>query len=305
MKKILSISVGSPTRDHTTQVEFLGEMCELSRQGTNGDFDKAVEMYKQYDGKVDAFGVGGAEFFLQVGNRKYHFRDIKRIRNAIKISKVGDGNGIKGLLAKRAFVALEEYLNQEEGKTLKGMKGLKTNAVDRYQMAEAMVDAGLDTVFGDFYFALNIPILIKSLPQVRLLAAILLPFITQMPYMWFYPLGAQQEKEPENKYPKLYERADVIAGDFLQIRHYLPPDMSGKIVVTNTTTAKNVELLQKRGLHILVTTTPRLEGRSFGTNVMEGTMRALIDKPDDQITQQDFLEIIERIPLKPNIEVLN
>ena len=304
MKKILSISFGSPTRDHTTQVEFLGEKLELSRQGTNGDFDKAVELYKYYDGKVDAFGIGGTEFYLEVNNRRYYFRDIKRIRRAIKISKAGDGNGIKGILAQRAFVALEAHLNKE-GKTLKGMKGLKTNAVDRYQMAVAMVNAGIDTVFGDFYFALNVPILLKSLSQVHVVARILLPFITQMPFMWFYPLGAQQDKEPENKYPHLYENAEIMAGDFMQIRHYMPPDMSGKIIVTNTTTAANVEMLQKRGVKLLVTTTPRLEGRSFGTNVMEATMRALIDKPDPEITRQDFIEIIDKIPLKPNIEVLN
>jgi hypothetical protein len=304
MKKIVSVSVGSPTRDHKTQVEFLGEMCELSREGTNGDFEKAIELYKQYDGNIDAFGVGGAEFFLEVGKRKYYFRDIKRIRRAIKVSKVGDGNGIKGILAQRALVALEEHLNQS-GETLKGKKALKTNAVDRYQMAEALVNAGMDVSFGDFYFALGIPLLIKSLLGVRIIAAILLPVITNLPYMWFYPLGAQQEKEPENKYPKLYADNEVFAGDFLQIRHYLPPDMSGKIIVTNTTTAANVEMLRERGVRILVTTTPRLEGRSFGTNVMEATMRSLIDKPDDEITREDFIEIIDRIPLKPNIEVLN
>jgi hypothetical protein len=177
--------------------------------------------------------------------------------------------------------------------------------VDRYQMAEAMVNAGLDTTFGDFMFTLGIPIAIRNLSTVRLLAAILLPVITRLPYMWFYPLGAQQEADPENKYPQYYGQADVIAGDFLQIRHYLPPDMSGKVIVTNTTTAKNVEMLQKRGLHILVTTTPRLEGRSFGTNVIEGTLRALTPKPDPEITTEDLLDLIERIPLKPNIEVLN
>lgn len=304
MKKILSISIGSSQRDHTTQVEFLGQLCELSRQGTDGDFDKGVQLYHQYDGKVDAFGVGGAEFYLQVGRRQYYFRDIKRIRDAIKISKVGDGNGVKGLLAQRALAALEKHLNTE-GKTLKELKALKTTAVDRYHMAEALVNAGLDTIFGDFYFTLGIPIKVRTLATVRLLAGILLPIITQLPFMWFYPLGAQQEQEPVNKYPTLYEWADVIAGDFLQIRHYLPPDMSGKIIVTNTTTARNVELLQKRGLKILVTTTPRLEGRSFGTNVMEATMRALCDKPDPEITEADFLDMIERIPLEPNIEVLN
>lgn len=97
----------------------------------------------------------------------------------------------------------------------------------------------------------------------------------------------------------------MLAGDFLQIRQYMPDDLTGKIVVTNTTTAKNVEELKKRNLHILVTVTPRLEGRSFGTNVMEATLLALMDKPQSEVTDADFMDLIERIPLTPNIEVLN
>ncbi len=106
MKKILSISVGSSSRDHTTKHVFLGQECELSRQGTDGDFEKAVQRYIDMDGKVDAFGVGGVEFYLRVGKKKYYFKDVSRIRKAIKISKVGDGNGVKGLLERRAFQAL-------------------------------------------------------------------------------------------------------------------------------------------------------------------------------------------------------
>jgi hypothetical protein len=304
MKKVLSISVGSSSRDHTTRRTFLGEEFELSRQGTDGDFELAIQRYRELDGTVDAFGVGGAEFYLEVGKRRYYFRDIKRIREAIKISKVGDGNGVKGLLAKRAMVALEKHLNQED-KTHVGMKALKTTAVDRYHMAAAVVEAGCDAVFGDFMFTMNLPIAVHRLSTVRLLAAILLPVITQLPYMWFYPLGAQQDKEPEPKWEKYYRQASLIAGDFLQIRHHMPDDLRGKIIVTNTTTARNVEELRQRGLHILVTTTPRLEGRSFGTNVMEATMLALMDKPQSEVTSQDFLDLIERIPLEPNIEVLN
>jgi len=305
MKKILSISVGSSSRDHTTRHTFLGQECELSRQGTDGDFEKAVARYRELDGKVDAFGVGGAEFFLRVADRKYYFRDIKRIRAAIKISKVGDGNGVKGMLEKRAFAQLEKYLNEKEGKSLRGMPALQTTAVDRYGMGQAMVDAGLDVVFGDFMFTMGLPISMKKLSTVRVVAAILLPVITQLPYMWFYPLGSEQDKEPQARWQDQYRRARVIAGDFLQIRNFMPDDMSGKIVVTNTTTAKNVEELKKRNLHILVTVTPRLEGRSFGTNVMEATLLALMDKPQSAVTEADFLDLIERIPLLPNIEVLN
>lgn len=304
MKKVLSISVGSSSRDHTTCREFLGQEVELSRQGTDGDFNKAVSRYYEFDGKVDAFGVGGAEFYLGVGNRRYYFRDVKRIRKAIKISKVGDGNGVKGILVQRALHTLEQYLNQN-GKTLKGMKAMKTTAVDRYTMAEALVNAGCDTTFCDFMFALGLPISIRSLASVRLLAAILLPVLTQIPYTWLYPLGPQQDKDPEPKWTKYYQEADIIAGDFLQIRQFMPPDLSGKIIVTNTTTAKNVEELQQRGLHLLVTTTPRLEGRSFGTNVMEATLLALMEKPQSEVVKADFQDLIERIPLEPNLEVLN
>jgi len=304
MKKILSVSLGSASRDHKTRHVFLGEECELSRRGTNADFEKALAMYRECDGKVDAFGVGGLEFYLGVGRRRYYFREGKRIRAAIQVSKVGDGNGVKGLLVQRAFTALERCLN-EEGKTLKGMKALKTNAVDRYAMAEALVNAGCSPVFGDLMFSLGLPVPVRKLSTVRLLAAILLPVITQLPFKLFYPLGSAQDKEPEPKWTQYYQEATVLAGDFVSLRAHMPDDLSGKIVVTNTTTARNVEELQKRGLHMLVTTTPRLEGRSFGTNVMEATLRALIDKPDPEITGADLLEMIERIPLEPNLEVLN
>ncbi len=305
MKKIISISVGSSARDHITRHTFLGQECEISRLGTNGDFKKAIQLYKDLDGKVDAFGIGGVEFFLQVEDKKYYFRDVKRIRNAIKISKAGDGNGVKGLLEKRAFEYLEKYLNEKEGRSLKGLPALKTTVVERYSMGKAMVDAGLDVTFGDFMFALGLPIAINKLSTARLVAATLLPVITQVPFSWLYPLGSEQDKPPQPKWTKYYQRSQVIAGDFLQIRQYMPDDLTGKIIVTNTTTPRNVEELKKRNLHILVTVTPRLEGRSFGTNVMEATLLALMDKPQREVTQADFLELINRIPLEPNIEVLN
>lgn len=304
MKRILSVSLGSPSRDHTTSHNFLGQECQLSRKGTGADFNQALALYRENDGNVDAFGVGGTEFFLEVGQRRYYFRQAKQIRAAIKISKVGDGNGIKTILVKRAITALEQKLNAE-GQTLNGKKALNTNAVDRYGMAAALVEAGCEPVFGDLMFSLGLPIPVRKLTTVRRMAAILLPFFTQMPFQWFYPLGSEQDKAPYPRWKKYYQQAEVLAGDFVSIRAHMPADLSEKIVITNTTTARNVEELQSRGLKILVTTTPRLEGRSFGTNVMEATLRALIDKPDAEITRADFLDLIERIPLEPNIEVLN
>lgn len=300
MKKVLSVSLGSSSRDHTTEAEFLGERFWISRQGTNGDFKKYLQMFQENDGKVDAFGIGGTEFYLLVNNRRYYWREVKPIRKAIKLSKVGDGNGIKHLIAPYTLQALRDH-----GVEPRGKKALLTTAVDRYGMARALVEAGCDVTFGDLIFALNIPIPLHSLRQIHILAALLLPILTQMPFAWLYPVGEHQDKEPSPKYSRYYQEADIITGDFLQIWAYLPDDLSGKIIITNTTTAQNVEELQKRNLHMLITTSPRLAGRSFGTNVIEAICRCLIDKPDDQITQADIADVVERASLKPEVLVLN
>jgi hypothetical protein len=300
MKKVLSISLGSSMRDHTTEAEFMGERFWLSRQGTDGDFDRYLQMYQEWDGKVDAFGVGGAEFFVMVNGRRYYWRQIQQVRDVVSVSKIGDGNGLKHLLAPYAIQALREH-----GIQLAGKKALKTTAVDRYGLAKALVEAGCDVTFGDFMLALDVPIPLRSLRSVHVLAAILLPILTKLPFSWVYPVGDEQLKEPSKKYSRFYEEVDIVAGDFLQVWSNLPDDLTGKIIITNTTTAENVEQLRKRNLHILVTTTPRLEGRSFGTNVMEAVCRCLIDKPDDQISEADFRDLVERVPLKPQVHVLN
>ena len=52
IKKVLSVSLGSSTRDHTTEAEFLRRRFWLSRQGVDGDFDRYLAMCRQYDGRV-------------------------------------------------------------------------------------------------------------------------------------------------------------------------------------------------------------------------------------------------------------
>jgi len=304
MKQILSISLGASSRDHVSEVDFLGQRCRLTRLGTNGDLAKAIALYKEYDGKVDAFGVGGTMFFLEIAGRRYYWRDIQPIREAVRISKIGDGNGVKSILARKAVEALEARL-AAEGRTLRGMKALMTAAVDRYSMAEALDRAGCKMVIGDFMFALGLPIPMHTLRTLRFVAAVLLPVLSRLPFTWFYPVGEKQEKEPQTRWNRYYQEAELVAGDFLQIRDYMPRDLRGKIVLTNTTTAQDVVELARRGLSLLVTTTPRFEGRSFGTNVIEAALLALIDKPQEEITKQDMAELIDRIPIQPGIEKLN
>lgn len=301
MKEIVSVSLGSSKRDHEVEVELLGEKFRIRRLGTDGSFEKAIQMLKELDGKVDAFGLGGIDLYLWLGHRKYPIRDALKLKNAAKKTPVVDGSGLKNTLEREAV----KYLTQEAGYSLRGKTVLMTSAVDRFGMAESLHAAGCKMIFGDLIFGLHIPIPIKSYATFKVLAAMLLPVVTKMPFTMLYPTGSKQEKESEEKFGRYYRQAEVIAGDYLFIRRYMPKRMRGKWILTNTVTADDVDDLRKRGVELLVTTTPELEGRSFGTNVMEATLISILDKPWEEVRSEEYLSLLKKLGFKPRIEKLN
>jgi hypothetical protein len=96
----------------------------------------------------------------------------------------------------------------------------------------------------------------------------------------------------------------VVAGDCHYIKRYMPDDMQGKVVVTNTTTADDVALFKQCGVKYLVTTTPVLEGRSFGTNMMEAALVAVAGQ-GRALTWPELTELIDKLGFEPQIQELN
>lgn len=302
MKTIISISIGSSSRDKKVETEILGEKYIIERIGTDGDIKKAIEMIKQLDGKVDAFGMGGIDIYLSgVSKKRYVIREALPIRDAAKVTPLVDGTGLKNTLEKKAIL----YLQENNIIDLRGKKVLVTCAADRYKMAEGFIECGSEVVLGDLIFALGLPFLIKSMKGFKRVAAIAMPIVSRLPFEMLYPTGDKQKENDKAKFSRFYEKPDIIAGDFHYVKKYMPSDMSGKIVVTNTVTAEDVEMLKSAGVKMLITTTPDLDGRSFGTNVMEAILVAASGKKPDELTEKDYYELIDKLGFTPRVEHLN
>ena len=84
---------------------------------------------------------------------------------------------------------------------------------------------------------------------------------------------------------------------------HAPDDLEGKVIVTNTTTEDDVAFLKKRGVHYLVTTTPVMEGRSFGTNMLEAALVAAAGK-NRPLTTAELDQIIGELNLSAQIQDL-
>jgi hypothetical protein len=182
-------------------------------------------------------------------------------------------------------------------------RGMMPMACDRYGMAESLNRAGFDMVFCDLMFGLGIPIPVHGLGQLRFLAGLLLPVVGLMPISMLYPTGENQD-ENIPKYEKWFNYGPVIAGDFQYIRRHMPLDLSGKIIITNTTTETDVNLMQSRGVEYLITSTPRLDGRSFGANVLEAALIAYTGK-GRELTDSELLTLVRDLDLKPTVQKLN
>lgn len=300
MKRIVSVSLGSSKRNHAAEIEALGEKIIVERIGTDGDMAKVIELIKELDGKVDAFGMGGIDLYLRAGNRSYILRDARKIARAAVKSPMVDGTGLKNTLERKAVYYMRDVLKMP----IKDAKVLMTAGVDRFGMAEAFEESGAKVTYGDLIFALGIPVPIRSIKVLHILAAILLPVLAQFPFSMLYPTGKKQETNTP-RFPKFFREADIIAGDFLFIKKYMPEDMSGKVILTNTVTPADIEELKRRGVKTLVTTTPELNGRSFGTNVMEALLVSLSGKKPSEISPQDYIDLLDRMKFVPRVEHLN
>ena len=303
MKKIVSVSLGSSKRDHRVQVELLGEQFDISRLGTDGDFDRALTVLGELDGKVDAIGLGGIDVYLYVGEKRFAIVDGQKLVDAVKTTPVLDGSGLKNTLERETVRALAG-----EGLIKKDMGVLMVSSLDRFGMAEALYEMGCRMTYGDLIFTMGMTYPINTVEELAEIADKVLPDLVKMPFHMLYPTGKKQESQDEEKvrrFADYYHNADVVAGDFHLIRRFMPDNMKGQLILTNTTTAADVDFLKEKGVGTLVTTTPAYEGRSFGTNVFEAAMVAILEKPVEEIQPQDYLDLMKKLNFKPRIQTIN
>ena len=265
----MSISLGSATRDHAAEVTVNGVPVRVTRIGTDGSLERACELIRHWDARADAIGLGGIDRYLVVAGRRYPVEDAKRLVGAASRAPVCDGSGLKDVWERGQVVWLTEqgWIHPEQPVLL-------VSALDRFGMAESFYRLGFPTVAGDLIFGAQINYPIHSQAELEEMGRKLLPDLLKLSFEHLYPTGAQQDSPPDPRFERYFNEASIVAGDFHYIRRYMPARLDGKTVLTNTTTRDDVAMLRERGARLLITTTPAIGGRSFGTNALEAALVA-------------------------------
>ncbi|MCP4142360.1 MAG: quinate 5-dehydrogenase [Chloroflexi bacterium] len=295
MKYAVSISLGSSSRDKKVEVKFNDEIVVIERIGLDGDVTKAKRLYEELDGQVDAFGMGGVDMSLRLDGKEHPLRAALKLIENVKKSPVVDGRGLKHTLERRFFELAAPAL----GETPEFKKAFIPVAADRIGLATAISEVTKEVIFGDLMVALGLPLPVRGLKNFKRVAKFMFPLVSYFPMSLLYYGSDGAEQKP--KYQKYWKESDLIAGDFLFMRKYMPKSIAGKTIITNTTTDQNLLLLKERGARRVITSTPRYDGRSFGTNTMEAALTAYADlgRP---LTDAELNNLIDELDLHPQVK---
>ncbi len=301
MKQAVSVSLGSAAGDFVREITLAGQMVRVTREGTNGDMDRARRRIEELDGTVDALGLGGIDISLAVGSERFLIGDGVRLAEAATKTPIVDGSGLKNTLERRVVRTLAA-----SGRITPQSSVLMVSALDRFGMADAFAEMGCPCVFGDLIFNIGLDFPLTTLAEIEELAKKYRSRLLTIPFQQLYPTGAAQDVlSADPRYAKYYEAADVIAGDGHLILRHLPPSLPpGKGVVTNTTRPHSLARLADAGISWIATTTPEMDGLSGGTNLMEAALVAVIGLPLPEITPAVYDDWIEKLGWRGTVHTL-
>lgn len=305
MKRAVSISLGSSSRNKSVDINLLGETIRMERIGTDGDMQKATDLYTELDGKVDAFGVGGALLGIMVGKKWTPMYSVQSLIKNVRQTPVVDGTGLKMTLEKK----VASVINNSLPGYVKEKKAFVAVALDRWGSAEAFMNDGYECVFGDLMFALGLGLPVRKRSTLINLANMLLPVLNRLPFSLLYPTGEKQNQR-QPRFSEFFEWATVVAGDCHYLWRHMPERLPDRVIVTNTTTPADQDFFRSAGIKYLITTTPIIDGRSFGTNMIEAAILAALGRKDpvDYARPGNYFnlmeEMLEKIPLMPQVKEL-
>ncbi|MEI8309021.1 MAG: serine carboxypeptidase [Chloroflexales bacterium] len=309
MKRVVSISLGSSARDYRFTTTILGQHIELQRIGTNGDIARAGELIHEYDGTVDAISLGGLTPVFRVGAARYPHHEAIHIASKAHRTPVVDGGVLKNTLERWAVAQAARKIPD----LFRYKKILLTSGIERYQLAAALAQHDAKLRFADPIIHSGLRFLPppRSLAQLELYAATTLPITALLPYRLLHPVARGQEgHDPRAR--KLFEWADVIAGDFAFIRRFAPESLAGKVLVTDDPSPEEIEDLRHRGVTTLVTMHPPLvcaDGspcpRSFVSTDMLEAIVVAIQETSSQPGEAEALDFIAVANWGPTVQDLN
>jgi predicted amino acid dehydrogenase len=294
-KHVVGVTLGSSERDFTFETEFLGQPFRVTRLGADDDTNKAWDLMRRYQSKADAIGLGEVGDHYHVGQNTVTNKETHRLLKVVTRVPVTTGAKLRRLLQVRAVRWVQNhigsYFNNNLVLFLSGMRN--------YDMAVAMSDYTPNLKFADALAQTGTPLMLTSLAQLELYARGSKLVLSGRP-------GEILEGALSGLKSALIARevakSHVIVGTVAEIREVgNPRNLAGKTVITSAVDDEALAFFKECQVNLAIDVSPQLFDKVVGINVLEAMILASLRKPHEAVSDDDFVEIIDELDIKPRL----
>jgi predicted amino acid dehydrogenase len=279
MKKVITVTLGSSKKDFEFKTRFLGQEFSVQRLGADRDSSKAWELMRRQ----------------HVGLRTVVNKESQRLMQVVTRVPVTTGASLRRLLQVRAV----RHVQKELGHYFNNNLVLFLSGMRNYDMAVALSEYTRNLSFADPVFHAGSPLLLSSLEQLELYAKgkELIPDIVPGEFL------KSVLKTVKNKIvANAVARSHVIVGTFREIQAVAAGgNLEGKTLITSAIDDDALAFFTKHKVNLVVDVSPKLFDKVVGISTITAMILASMDKPESEVSDHDFEEIINELDIKPRL----
>ena len=295
MKNVVTVSLGSSKQDYAFETDFLGQRFSVKRIGSDDDATKAWELLRRHQGSADAMGLGEVGDHFQVGLSTVVNKETRRLLNVVTRVPVTTGATLRRLLQVRAV----HHVHKELGHYFNNNIVLFMSGMRNYELAVALQNYTRNLNFADALFQTGAPAMLTSIEQLELYAK---------GSKWVLPSGPREVLESalggfkRNRVSAEVAKAHLIVGSYAELRAVgTIGNLAGKTVITSGVDDERLAFFTKCKVNLVIDSSPKLFERVVGINTLEAMILAKLERPTDEVSDDDYTEILDELQIVPRL----
>lgn len=301
MKHVLVVDPEAGTE--TLEVHFRGEPVRLEKRGCEGDVAAAAALISALDGQADVIALDGLPLQLELGDTTRPYPLTSRLALAARRTPLVDGSGIRSAIERWSVTLVD----RAEPGIFSQKRILMVPGLNHVGLTQALARRTPYLRFADPEVFFGLPSLpgISSRHTLHQAENLVL---NRLQTVSLFKLSPVLAGGPRLETSARFGWADVLAGDIRMIRYFAPQKLTHKTVIVPFASPEDVEDLRERGVSILVTLMPTLEGdldlAQHSAAVVEALCVATQAHPQVQPSEGTYLNLLAELDWTPGIRYL-
>ncbi len=297
MKRIVSVSLGPSSVDYEFSTRFLGHDFHVRRLGADWRVDRAEQLLREHGPGADAIGIGMVRDHATVGTGRITDRLTARLERVVTGVPVTTGATLRTLLDEWAV----RHVQRDHQQYFTNARTLFLSGITNYRMASILSEYTRNLRFADPVTLDGIPKILGSLRMLEAYAATRARLGRKATSGALGEDGLPRTAWNRGAMRKAMAWAHFLVGHYQEVEHFSAEELARKVVITSSIPDESLAALGRKGVYVVIDRTPKFLDRVVGLNIIDAMLLALLEKPQEEVLQDDYLHLLGELDFAPRL----